>query len=35
MTIMAEIFKEYILPWGFFILMVVVISWLLPRSGGG
>lgn len=32
---MGDIFREYILPWGFFILMVIVIGWLLPRSGGG
>jgi hypothetical protein len=32
---MIEFLREYVLPWGLFILMVVVIGWLLPRSGGG
>jgi hypothetical protein len=29
-----EFLREYVLPWGFFILVVVVLGWFLPRSGG-
>jgi hypothetical protein len=30
-----EILREYILPWGLFVLVVLIIGWLLPRMGGG
>lgn len=29
-----EILREYVLPWGLFILVVLVLSWLMPRGGG-
>jgi hypothetical protein len=32
---MVEFFKEYVLPWVLFVLMVVLIGRVLPRSGGG
>jgi len=30
-----EILREYVLPWGFFILLVIIVGWVFPRSGGG
>jgi hypothetical protein len=32
---MVEFFKEYVLPWVLFVLLIVLIGRVMPGSGGG